>query len=68
MRLVAKATRKATVFEFEKRLRVRGGNQSFIPGIRNHEDNVARRVTQRIQIEQIDKAATTVTEQFLQFY
>lgn len=36
--------------------------------MRNHEDSVAGRVTQRIQIEEIDKAATTVTEQFLQFY
>ena len=63
-RLVAKATRKATVFEreFEKRLRIRGGNQSFMWGIYNHEYNVARRVTGRIQIEQIDKAATSESQ------
>ena len=45
LRLVAKATRKATVFkrEFEKRLRIRGGNQSFMWGIYNHECNVAKK-------------------------
>lgn len=60
MRLVAKATRKAIVFErkFKNRLRIKGGKQSFIGGIKNHEYNVARRVTQKTQIEQIDKAAT----------
>lgn len=67
MRLVAKATRKATVFgrEFEKRLKIRGSNENFIPGIKNHEYNVARRVTERIQIEQIDRATARVTEQLL---
>ena len=64
LRLVAKATRKATVFkrEFEKRLRIRGGNQCFMWGIYNHECNVARKVTGRIQIEQIDKAATSESQ------